>query len=119
MVACKALALTAVLQFAAFPQSYNDKIRPVFEKNCLPCHGPQTKAGGLDLSTRDALLKGGEHGPVIVAGDPKASLLCKLIAHEAEPHMPYKSDRLPQAPIDAIGEWIKTGASFEQAAVPA
>ena len=114
MSAYKALALTAILQFAAFPQLYNERIRPVFEKSCLPCHGPQTKSGGLDLSTRDGLLKGGEHGPVVDSGDPKASLLYKLVAHDAEPHMPYKGDRLPQETIDAIAEWIKAGAPFQQ-----
>jgi len=116
MSACKALALAAFLQFAAFAQLYDEQIRPVFEKSCLPCHGPQTKSGGLDLSTKDGLLKGGEHGPAIVAGDAKASLLYKLVSHEAEPHMPYKGDRLPQETIDRIGEWIKVGAPFEPAA---
>jgi len=116
MSACKALALAAFLQFAAFAQLYDEQIRPVFEKSCLPCHGPQTKSGGLDLSTKDGLLKGGEHGPAIVAGDAKASLLYKLVSHEAEPHMPYKGDRLPQETIDRIAEWIKAGAPFEPAA---
>jgi len=111
MSACKALALFTFLHVAAFGQ-----IQAVFEKNCLPCHGPQTKSSGLDLSTKDALLKGGEHGPAIVSGDPKASLLYKLVSHEAEPHMPYKGDRLPQETIDRIGEWIKAGAPFEPAA---
>ena len=111
MSACKALALFTFLHVAAFGQ-----IQAVFEKNCLPCHGPQTKSSGLDLSTKDALLKGGEHGPAIVAGDAKASLLYKLVSHEGEPHMPYKGDRLPQETIDRIGEWIKAGAPFEPAA---
>jgi len=114
MSAFKTLALSALLQFGAFPQTYNEQIKPIFEKTCLPCHGPQTKSGGLDLSRSDGLLKGGEHGPAIVAGDPKASLLYKLVSHDAEPHMPYKSARLPQETIDLIAAWIKAGAPFEQ-----
>ena len=101
------------MQVAALGQIYTE-VRPVLEKTCLPCHGPQTKSSGLDLSTRDGLLKGGEHGPAIVPGDPKASLLYKLVSYEAEPHMPYKADRLPQETIDRIAEWIKAGAPFEQ-----
>jgi len=111
----KAVTLVAFLQVAAHGQLYND-VRPVFEKSCLPCHGPQTKSSGLDLSTREELLKGGEHGPAIVPGDPKASLLYKLVSYDAEPHMPYKGDRLPQETIDRIAEWIKAGAPFEQTA---
>ncbi len=111
----KAATLVALLQVAAQGQLSND-VRPVFEKSCLPCHGPQTKSAGLDLSTRDGFLKGGQHGPVIIPGDPKASLLYKLVSYDVEPHMPYKGDRLPQETIDRIGEWIKVGAPFEQAA---
>jgi|SRR5579871_335850 len=116
MSACKTLALATALQLSAFPQIYNERIRPVLEKSCLPCHGPQTKSGGLDLSTRDGVIKGGDHGPAVVSSDPKASLLYKLVAHDAEPHMPYKGDRLPQETIDTIAEWIKAGAPFDQAA---
>jgi hypothetical protein len=119
MFAVKTLALAALFQFAALGQNYNDSIRPVFEKSCLPCHGPQNKSAGLDLSTRDGMLHGGEHGPAVVPGDSKASLLYKLVSHEAEPHMPYKGDRLPQETIDRIADWIKAGATFEHAADPA
>jgi hypothetical protein len=108
-ISAKAVTLAAFVQVAALGQ-LDTEIRPVLEKTCLPCHGPQTKSSGLDLSTRDGLLKGGEHGPAIVLGDPKASLLYRLVSHEAEPHMPYKTDRLPQETIDRIADWIKAGA---------
>jgi hypothetical protein len=111
----KALTLLALLQTAVFGQVYNEQIRPVFEKSCVPCHSLRTKSGGLDLSTKDGVLKGGEHGPAILAGDAKGSLLYKLVSHEAQPHMPYKGDRLPQETIDLIAQWIKAGAQFEAA----
>src|SRR5580700_7888514 len=111
----KSITLAVLLQVAAHGQLYND-VRSVFEKSCLPCHGPQTRSAGLDLSTREELVKGGEHGPAIVPGDPKASLLYKLVSHQADPHMPYKADRLPQESIDLIADWIKAGAPFDQAA---
>jgi hypothetical protein len=109
----KSITLAVLLQVAAHGQLYND-VRSVFEKSCLPCHGPQTRSAGLDLSTREELLKGGEHGPAIVPGDPKASLLYKLVSYEADPHMPFKGDRLPQETIDRIAEWIQAGARFER-----
>jgi hypothetical protein len=104
------------LQVTAFGQLYETQVRPVFEKSCVPCHGPQNKSGGLDLSTPEGLVKGGDSGPAIVPGDPKSSLLYKLISHDAEPYMPYKGDRLAQEAINRIGEWIRAGARFEQAA---
>src|SRR5579863_6300327 len=101
-----------LIPFAALPapgteKLFTDSIRPVFERSCLPCHGPQTKSSGLDLSTRDGLLHGGARGAAVVPGDPNASLLYKLVAQEADPHMPYKSDPLPKETIDRIAEWIK------------
>ena len=53
-------------------------VRPLLEKNCLVCHGGQFKKSGLDLSTRDSLLRGGDSGPVVVAGNASQSLLVKL-----------------------------------------
>jgi len=119
----KGVLLAAFLQAAVLAQPpatrsetlYSDSIQPLFEKNCLPCHGPQTRSAGFDLSTRAGLLRGGEHGAAIVPGDPKASLLYKLVSHEAEPHMPMKGDRLPQESIDRIADWIKAGAPSEPA----
>jgi mono/diheme cytochrome c family protein len=119
----KGIVLTALFQFAVLAQTpatppeklFTDSVQPVFQKSCLPCHSPQTKSAGLDLSTREGLLRGGEHGPAMVPGDPKASLIYKLVAHEADPHMPLKGDKLPQESIDRIAEWIKAGAPFDQA----
>ena len=42
---------------------------------CVGCHNPKVKQGGLDLSTREALLLGSEHGPVVVLGNPPDSPL--------------------------------------------
>ncbi|PYT21434.1 MAG: hypothetical protein DMG57_38620 [Acidobacteria bacterium] len=109
-----AFILLAALAAPGAEKLFTDSIRPVFEKSCLPCHGPQNKSAGLDLSTRDGLLRGGARGAAVVPGDPKASLLYKLVAQEAEPHMPYKSDPLPKETIDRIAEWIKAGAPYEE-----
>ena len=40
------------------PNLYRDHIQPLFKKSCLGCHNAGAKQGGLDLSTREALLRG-------------------------------------------------------------
>src|ERR1041384_5794802 len=86
---------------------FRDTVQPVLQKNCLPCHNAKLKQAGLDLSPRDSALKGSENGPVIAPGNPDDSRLYKLVAHLAEPGMPFKAPKLPDAAIAAISEWIK------------
>ena len=78
---------------------FTGHIQPLLQEHCLTCHKGDTKGGGLDLSTREALLKGGTRGPAIVPGDAKASLLYKLVTRQEEPGMPYKADKLPEEVI--------------------
>ncbi len=91
---------------------FENHIRPLLVKNCYQCHSQEAgKAKGeLLLDTADGLLKGGESGPAIVAGEPKASLLIKAITYESDDlQMPPKS-RLSKSAIDKLTEWIVMGA---------
>ena len=57
---------------------FEAKIRPVLATHCFECHGNKDK-GGLKLNSREAALKGGDSGAVIVLGKPKQSLLIKAV----------------------------------------
>ena len=46
---------------------FESDVLPVFRANCLACHGDVQRQKGLDLRTRDSILKGGESGQVIGA----------------------------------------------------
>ncbi len=98
---------------------YRDTIQPLLQKNCLACHNDKVKQGGLDLSTRDGLLRGSEHGPVVSPGKPDDSQLYKLVAHISEPGMPFKGKKLPDESIAQIAEWIKGGVSYGDAVASA
>ena len=65
--------------------------------NCLKCHGGGKTRGGLDLATRETLLKGGDNGPVVVPGKGKASKLYRLAAQLDEPHMPPQGQQAADA----------------------
>lgn len=94
------------------PELFNKQVRPLLEKSCFPCHGGLFKKSGLDLSTRESLMRGGDSGPVVVEGSASQSLLLKLISHRQEPAMPYKSPKLPDDAIARIAEWIDAGAPY-------
>lgn len=90
-----------------------EQIKPVLTSQCLSCHGGERKKGGLDLSTHDSLVKGGDTGPAIVPGNARESLLYKLITHSQDPHMPAKAPKLPDETIARIAKWIDAGAPYD------
>jgi hypothetical protein len=69
----------------------------------------------LDLRTREAALKGGEHGPAIVPGNAAASALYKHLTGQEQPQMPL-GGHLSDPEIAAIKNWIDSGAEWDTAA---
>ena len=53
---------------------FEKDIRPLLVERCQKCHGDKKTSGGLSLTSRAALLKGGENGPAVVPGKPAESL---------------------------------------------
>jgi cytochrome c553 len=92
---------------------YTQCVRPIFQANCYRCHGGFIHRGGLIMSTRTGLLRGGHTGAAIVPGNPQQSLLLQLIRHEGPVDhplpMPPKS-KLSDADIATITQWIQAGA---------
>ena len=84
----------------------------LLEAHCVKCHGGEKTKGGLDLTTREALLRGGESGAAVVPGKPDASLLIRQVRHEEEPHMPHKEAKLPDAAIAQLVEWVRAGVPY-------
>ena len=98
---------------AAQTEFFESKVRPVLAKNCYKCHSTEsTKVkGGLLLDTRDGLLKGGDTGAAIVAGDPEKSLLVKAIRYsDPDLQMPPKGEKLNDQQIADLVTWVKMGA---------
>src|SRR5437588_2107668 len=92
---------------------FETKVRPVLAENCFRCHSEKAEKlkGGLRLDTPEALLKGGDSGPVILSGDPEASLLIKAVRYlDPDLQMPPKNKKLPVEQIASLEAWIKMGA---------
>ncbi len=96
-------------QLAFFEKS----IRPVLVRECYSCHSTDAEKvrGSFKLDTRDAIRKGGDHGPAVVPGDVDKSYILKAIKHaEDVKPMPPKKDQLPDAVIADFEKWIAMGA---------
>ena len=65
---------TAQEPSSAQAEFFEKEVRPLLAEKCWPCHGDTKRPkGGLRLTSRPSLLKGGESGPAVVAGNPAAS----------------------------------------------
>ena len=102
------LALSAAAQDKK-PVSFEKDIVPIFKASCLSCHKPDKKKGKLDMSTYAELMKGGKQGNPVKPGDPAKSLIIEMISGN-EPEMPEKGDKLTEAQVQIISNWIKQGA---------
>ena len=60
---------------------FEKHVRPLLVEHCQKCHGAKKQEGELRLDSRAALLKGGEHGPVVVPGSPGESRLIAAIGY--------------------------------------
>jgi mono/diheme cytochrome c family protein len=107
-------ALAAGTPDRAGVEFFEKHVRPVLVENCYNCHSPGAEKGvkgGLLLDTRAGLLKGGENGPVIVAGDPEKSRLIQAVRyHDENLQMPPKGKKLTDEQIENLTAWVKMGA---------
>ena len=103
-----ALAFVSQRRSAAASDSdfFKQKVAPIFERNCVMCHGARVQRSGLDLRGEEAILKGGARGPAVVAGNAEKSLLYRLIMRKEEPAMPMGMDKLGEADVAVIAQWI-------------
>ena len=112
------LAVPLVLPSAALAQSqfdaefFSHEIRPIMERTCWNCHGAAIQSSGLDLSTRENALEGGNRGPAIVPGDAEASRLFRQLAGLEGPVMPLGVP-LPEEDVEKFRAWIEAGAVWD------
>jgi hypothetical protein len=109
-----ALALPAACMCAETQtgiEFFEKRVRPLLVQKCYECHSTGKNAkGGLLLDSRDGVLKGGESGPLIVAGDAGKSLLIKAVRYaNSDLQMPPKH-RLEPTEVEVLEQWVAMGA---------
>src|SRR6204780_2980563 len=102
----------------AYPDSFYAKhIYPVFDANCVACHGEGKVKANLRLDSYDRLMRGGEDGAVVIPGDPARSTLFKRITLPPDDKKFMPSEGKPPLKAEEIAwikAWIAQGASPEQ-----
>jgi hypothetical protein len=98
---------------------FEKTIRPILINRCYECHSVESgkSKGGLLMDSRDAILKGGDNGPALVAGDPEKSRIIESVRyHNQDLQMPPKG-AMSAAEVRALEEWVKMGAPDPREAV--
>lgn len=97
---------------------FESEVAPFLNDNCLACHCKTTTKGGLNLETRELMLKGGDTGAAVVPGDPLKSLLFSAATHaDADTAMPprdnkAKAKNLTEQQLGLLKLWIQQGAKI-------
>ena len=93
---------------------FESDILPIFQANCLLCHGEKLQQNGLDLRTRVSVFRGGESGGAIVPGSAAESLLFEMVSSG---EMPMGGAKLSAEELELIRRWIDSGGLKEGEAV--
>jgi WD40 repeat protein len=99
---------------AAAPPAVPDfsrDVMPIFESNCLRCHNSAEQKGGLLLESYDDLMRGGDDGVPVVAGNADESPMIRQVEGHAKPKMPPKADLRPED-VAVLRAWIAAGAKY-------
>jgi hypothetical protein len=94
-------------------QLYKDLVAPVLEAKCNKCHGTEKPKGKLSMVSIEAILKGGNEGPAIVAGKVDESPLLQRVylPKNDDEHMPPEDkEQLTEQETALLAFWIGSGA---------
>jgi uncharacterized membrane protein len=87
--------------------TYEKNILPIMQRSCVSCHSAMKKKGGLDLRSLAAVVRGGDSGPGVKAGNPDDSPLLERVVSNS---MPPGRRKLTDAEKQLIRDWIASGA---------
>ncbi|MBI5396739.1 MAG: ribonuclease inhibitor [Verrucomicrobia bacterium] len=96
---------------------FTQVVQPILKAKCAGCHNADKLKGGLRVDTLEALLQGGQSGPVIEKGDAAKSRLVNYL------HLPVTDDKhmppagKPQPTGDemaVLAWWIDAGAPADK-----
>jgi cytochrome c553 len=97
---------------------FESKIRPVLAEHCWSCHSQRANKsnGGLQLDSPQAILSGGDNGPLVSSEDREKSHLLRAIqgGDNEISAMPPTGTALSAQQIHDFQKWIADGAAMPE-----
>jgi hypothetical protein len=111
-----AIGLGTLVGFASISEAndvefFEKEVRPLLAEHCGKCHGATKQWAELRLDSKEALLKGGENGPVVVPGKPDESRLIEAVRYKGDLQMPPDKP-LAEAQVAILEKWVQLGAPW-------
>ncbi len=92
-------------------------VAPLIVQRCLECHNATDPSGGLDLTTFETLMRGGDSGPVIEMASTSSLLIQRLESGEMPPEKNGKPQAIPESELSIFRRWNAAGASWPKGRV--
>ncbi|HUA58428.1 MAG TPA: ankyrin repeat domain-containing protein [Verrucomicrobiae bacterium] len=107
-VVCLALALAGTLPAQAQKIDFAKDVQPIFQKSCVPCHGPAVQTSGMRLDRKSVVM--GRRG-VVPGSSENSFLFHRISGNEYGMQMPPTGALRPEQ-IEIIRKWIEQGAEW-------
>jgi len=102
------LWLAPIWMAAGAEVEFDSQVAPLLAKACLGCHNPNERRGGLDLTSREGAMQGGDSGTALDVEHPAESLLgARVVAGEMPPRKP-----LAAADQQLLRKWLDEGGKW-------
>ncbi|MFN0101467.1 MAG: ankyrin repeat domain-containing protein [Bryobacteraceae bacterium] len=110
---CVPLAAQPALPPAASIKiDYEKHVKPILAQKCHSCHGEDVQQSGLRLDKRQNAMRGGDYGPVMIAGKSADSkLIRRIVSGDGGMQMP-PTGPLSTEEIGLLRAWIDQGVDF-------
>jgi mono/diheme cytochrome c family protein len=96
---------------AAEPVDFAKQIKPLLQKYCVSCHGPEMVESGFRTDFGSLMFEGGDRGAALVPGDASKSLIYQVLVGEGVvAQMPFELPKLSDEQIALVKTWIDQGA---------
>jgi hypothetical protein len=109
-----ALTLSSFLGIFEDKVDFNTQIKPLFNKNCIACHGGVKKASNYSVLFKSEALAPGKSGKLaIIPGDADHSeMIRRLTLTDHDERMPLEAPPLKPEEIELLRKWIDQGAEW-------
>ena len=92
---------------------FNSQVKPILQQNCFQCHGGGDEVeGGLELTSREKILEGGDYGPAVSLENPADSFLLEMVGYGQETAQMPPDGRLDDTALEILAKWINLGLPY-------